>query len=220
VRVFVAIWVALFVGVGSYQPIYAPTTTVWQIGPPLSQGSKPQCVAYAMYAYLLYGPITVTPPSTDEIYQGATQLDGIDDSIPGTTVWAATEYLQRQGKLGELRTTDSTAQAIEWLKDGPLLLQLDWHASLYQFHDGYIESNKLPGESFKGHAILVYGYDAPTDTFFILNSWGEWGNHGTAKITHAEMREIVAEIWGWSIFFQPLKLRIWFSSGGPIAQVL
>lgn len=118
-----------------------PVRKTWRMPrPPMDQGDRPHCVAYAWTAMLLAAPITGAKflPSdtaggvkqfTTALYTDARTVDGLDDAEDGTTVRGAAKALKARGMLaGYLWGYDAEAIAGYVLTRGPVVLGVNWYA--------------------------------------------------------------------------------------------
>jgi C1A family cysteine protease len=58
--------------------------------------------------------------------------------------------------------------------------------------NNYIENK---GNYLGGHAMLLVWWDEANDEGKILNSWGDWGNNGYAKITRDQLQNNLIDAW-------------------------
>ena len=94
------------------------------------------------------------------------------------------------------------------LLDGyPVIISMTVYTSFVELSSKNSIWRPYPNESPKGsgHALVIVGYDDSTETFELMNSWGNnWGNGGFAKIKYDDFSKNVKYAFR---FYEPQKLQ-------------
>lgn len=82
---------------------------------------------------------------------------------------------------GYYRVTDEKAIKKSLMKDGPVIISIQWYEDIKVVNDIITTSKK---EYMGNHTVVIYGWDKRG--WYILNSWGRsWGNQGKAILPYS-----------------------------------
>jgi hypothetical protein len=169
-------------------------TQPWRRGPVLDQGDTSECTVFAAAAFLQCAPhlhakgLSWTRSRFTDYYNQAQRIDEWPgESYDGTSERAVQKVLQDAGYVSEyLWAADEDIAKEYLLTRGPLLLGIDWFSSMFtpSGKGNYIEPE---GFAVGGHEICVRWYYGPNhykypNSYELINSWGEWGDKGLARI--------------------------------------
>lgn len=169
---------------------------IWRCNTFLNQGTEGACVGFSIAHEAAAAPVVVkgiTNADGLKVYHMAQDLDEYDGSdYSGTSLLAGMKagkklkwYLEYRWAFGE----DDLALAVGYA--GPAVAGINWHKGmLTPDANGFIHPT---GKVVGGHAILVRGYIASDDGYYILhNSWGkDWGISGECYLAHADMAKLL-----------------------------
>jgi hypothetical protein len=165
----------------------------WYVGPPLDQGSTPQCVAFAGYKYLTAGPVrnTKLPFTPAQLYKLAQQNDEWPgENYDGTSVRGLFKYLNKAGYIPRYEWTfDIDTLIAQILTVGPLVVGTDWYS-------GMMEPDKknlihVTGSIEGGHGWVIHGCNKKKRLFRMINSWDGWGENGMAWISFDDFEKLL-----------------------------
>lgn len=182
-----------------------PKTVMHYLAPNayMNQGREGQCVSYAFGHELASRPGEMRGFTTDDLRRWYYAMQGRD-------AWAGGEYPgavpQMSGtsvlvgavlhkELGHFRAYDwafGEEQLRFGIKKGPAVIGVNWYEGMFDVGArGFIApTGRLAG----GHAILVAGYNAHSDFYTLINSWGRgWGKGGKCKITRIDLARLLSE---------------------------
>ena len=160
----------------------------WYVGPALNQGSTPQCVAFAGYKWLTAGPVrnTKMPFTPAQLYKSCQQNDEWPgENYDGTSVRGLFKFLNKSGYVPGYRWAPEVDILVAHiLTSGPLVVGTNWYGGMMKPDaKGFIHpTGSLEG----GHGWCVFGVNKKLKKLVMINSWGDWGNHGRAWITFDE----------------------------------
>jgi hypothetical protein len=140
----------------------------------LNQRDTSECVAYAAVAWRALGPAAVPLwrlPSPAWVYGRAQATDGIAGAHAGTTTDAGWAALAQAGWVvsGSEETTQDRATAWAWLRDGPILLDTPWYASM-NGPGGVLRV--VPSPAYSRHDVLCWGLRDDGAQLACLDSYG------------------------------------------------
>lgn len=185
-----------------------PVSKLWTIPtgePVLDQGSEGACTGFGVTNELRFNPIAVPKLDAkfahDTIYWGAQRTDpwpggsypGATPVYEGSSVLAAVKTAAKLGFYGQYRWAfgeNDLALAVSY--QGPAILGLKWTAGMFRpDRNGFL---KPTGSEQGGHCLLCIGINVEGGFYTLYNSWGPgWGDHGTAKISRADMAQRLAD---------------------------
>jgi hypothetical protein len=77
----------------------------------------------------------------------------------------------------------------------PVSIGIPWPSKWMNPRDGVCPVIKYSDSIAGGHEVCIYGYDLPTQRFYVINSWGkDWGNLGTCTIPFSAFN--IFKLWG------------------------
>lgn len=180
----------------------------WKRGPVLDQGDTSECTVFAAAGFLQCAP-TLHKKGLDwsrqkftDFYREAQRRDEWEgEGYDGTSERAVQKVLQDAGLISEYLWVVDEDIAKEYLYTrGPLLLGIDWFSSMFTPSEkgNYIEPE---GFAVGGHEVCVRWYYHSKhykypDTYEIINSWGEWGDRGLARIKADDFRYLWLQLNG------------------------
>jgi hypothetical protein len=170
-------------------------TRYWRTGPTLDQGQTPECVGYGWRDWLNASPImdkSGNPPTADNIYQAAQQIDGIPLPHEGSTVRAGAQVMQSQGRLAEYRWAANLNDVLQWLsQSGTVVLGTVWQEAMFTpDQNGVVH---LGGGVAGGHCYLAIGLSVEKRMVRCLNSWGNWGQRGRFWLHWNDLEGLLAD---------------------------
>lgn len=161
----------------------------WTPGRVLDQGSEGACVGFGIAGDLSASPVRVREVSTElaqTIYHEAQAIDGVPDTVGGTSVNAGMKIAVRHGYYTGYRwafSLEDVQQAL--LQVGPVVLGISWYSGMYEAPNGLVD---VSGYVVGGHCILLTGYSRPRDAYRWRNSWGaSYGISGSAYISAGDL---------------------------------
>lgn len=172
----------------------------------LSQGALGSCTGNAAAAAKNTRPLhksgdrLLTEADAVELYQKATQLDGIPGIYPpddtGSSGLAVAKALKQKGLIVAYRHAFSVEEALSALQVGPVITGVNWY-------EGFDDPDshglvKLSGQVRGGHEFVVVGFDHHEnldDSIVVAhNSWGaNWGRFGTFRFSVRTWRTLLDE---------------------------
>lgn len=165
----------------------------YAIGPVLDQGDTSQCVGYSAKQFLQSEPVqTLDGPTATELYKAAQAEDEWPgDNYEGSSVRGAAKALTGMGRLKSYVWAANATDVRDFLiTSGTVMMGTDWRSAMTTPVDGQL---KVSGAVEGGHAYLLVGYDATTNRFRMVNSWGaDWGEHGQAWIRFKDLDRLIA----------------------------
>jgi hypothetical protein len=174
-----------------------PTQKVWTPGPVLDQGQTPMCVGFATKDDLNTEPnpsLDPTPgqdPTPEAIYAAAQAVDGFPMPHDGTTVRAAMQVMQAQGRIAAYLWASTLNDLITWLSTkGPVVVGINWYEGMdTPGATGFVTPT---GRVRGGHAFELHG--AHNDQRYVdcQNSWGiGWALGGFFKLSYSDLARLV-----------------------------
>jgi hypothetical protein len=165
----------------------------YKTGPVLDQGSTSQCVGYSWRQFLTSEPeITPGGMTATEIYREAQLNDEWPgEAYDGSSVRGGAKALSLAGCLKSYVWAGSAADVRDFLiTTGTVVAGTDWKRNMMTPGlDGLLNCT---GPVEGGHAYLLTGYDAVTNRFQMINSWGaSWGLNGMAWITFRDLDKLL-----------------------------
>jgi hypothetical protein len=167
-----------------------PVSKTWKREVPVfDQGSLGSCTGNAAVGVLGTDPFFATMTKDDTldeaqavaIYSAATRLDSYFGSYPpddtGSDGLSVAKAAKNAGLISGYLHMTSVAACQAAIQTGPFIIGSDW----YQGFDDPDLSGVLSisGSIRGGHEYECIGYDAPTDRWHLVNSWGDgWGDGG------------------------------------------
>lgn len=177
-----------------YRPRSERTRRMWRMDRRvLDQRDQPACVGYAWCHWLMSAPIRQYLDALG-IYRAAKYVDEFRGTkYEGTSVRAGAKVVRNFGYIGEFRgTQDVDVLASTTLDEGPVVVGTNWYAKMDTPDDNGLIIPK--GRLLGGHAWCIVGFDARTELFTMLNSWGDgWGENGRAKVRYDDMAQLLSE---------------------------
>jgi hypothetical protein len=170
-----------------------PNERIYATGPVLNQGPTSQCVGYTFAQWLISEPVlTLDGIPPEIIYQEAQARDGIPGPHEGTTLRAALQYLQDQGRIASYVWAFDVPTIRDWVlrNQGTVILGTPWHTGMNEpDRDGVIRAE---GSVIEGHAWLLTGYNQERGLFRLVNSWGHgWGQFGQAWLPGEDLAKLL-----------------------------
>lgn len=132
------------------------------------------------------------------LYSLATILDGVSGQYPpadtGSSGIGVAKALQALGLAAGYTHAFSIAALNSALQTGPVLIGIDWYASMFETAtDGRIlvdKKSQLDG----GHELELSKFDAGAGEYWIPNSWSEtWGQAGWAYLTTTDLTWLLGQ---------------------------
>ena len=168
-----------------------PSSIMWSLGPILDQGQTTHCVGYAWKQWQQSTPLqTLDGPSADEIFAQCAILDG-DPNEDGSTTQTGVKAMGREGRIQTYLWEFSLGVFKQWiLGRGPIVVGTCWYEAMFEPDaDHYVHP---VGPDAGGHEYMCYGYQASTDSFKFVNSWGtDWGDKGTFWMKSADVNKLI-----------------------------
>jgi hypothetical protein len=129
------------------------------------------------------------------IYSRATQIDPWPGSYPpedtGSSCLAAAKATKEFGFITAYRWAFGYDQMLAALMLNPVVIGTTWYDNMFEPNTlGFLD---VSGRVAGGHAYLVVGYSRVFKYFTILNSWGNWGRKGKARIKADDMRRLIED---------------------------
>lgn len=169
----------------------------------LNQGREGQCVSYAFGHELASRPSEMRGFTVDDLRRWYYRMQYTD-------VWPGGEYPGASPQYGGTSVLAGAAlhkslqhfRAYDWafgeeqlrfgIKKGPAVIGVNWYEGMFDVGArGFISPT---GSLAGGHAILVVGYNAHSDFYTLVNSWGRgWGKAGKCKITRIDLARLLSE---------------------------
>ncbi len=148
----------------------------------VDQGETPQCVGYAGRGFLNAAPMMSRrdqPPTATDLYLAAQRAAGIPPSEDGATVRGLMKALKAAGLISSYVWGQNVADAITWMNGGfgSVIVGTWWYPEMEEVDaQGFIVEPAATSEPVDGHCYRINWYHAPSDSFLMVNSWGElWG---------------------------------------------
>lgn len=174
-------------------------------GAVLNQKRLGSCTGNALTQCLNCGPFwtrgrTRVEKDAVAVYSLATTLDDIPGSYTAPT-WEDTGssglgVCKAGVKLGWIKSYGHAfglEQARAALMLSPIIIGIAWKNAMFD-PDPSSGLLSLAGGTAGGHEVCIMGYDADTDEFDLLNSWGpKWGQGGIAKLRGKDFGELLAD---------------------------
>lgn len=181
----------------------APTDPpAWRDPVILDQGNYGTCVGNGWAGWLASDPVMdpgITETVARAIYYESTVIGGSPDDPDapnggqqGSTVRDGAKAVQARGRLSAYAFATSLADVREWLNNhGPVVFGTDWFTGMfYPDPGGWVN---LTGKVEGGHCYLCVDYDATTDSYEFVNSWGDgWGVKGHFRIRSGDLAMLLA----------------------------
>lgn len=185
------------------EEVQAVQTRLWTPGePPLNQGQNSTCVGNGGADLLRCTPNPypgITEDTATSLYCASLAREGQScDLTIGTHVSSLAQAMVDAKYISTYGWSTDAAEIRDYvLSTGPVILGIVWYYSMYSVDsNGYIvvdPSSKVAG----GHCVLVYGYDQSRDAFIIQNSWGNWGDNGSAWLRFSNLDSLHANGGEW-----------------------
>lgn len=169
----------------------ARTTVRWdRLVPVLDQGQLGSCTGNAGTGVLgtqpYYSGLTGLTPVLDEnyavqLYSDASKVDGDPDQYPptdtGSDGLSVAKVLKTRGLISGYQHAFGIDDAFAAIQSGPLMVGTDWYTGM--FHPDETGQVYQSGSVAGGHEYECIGYDATTDLWEFVNSWGtSWARAG------------------------------------------
>lgn len=164
------------------QPKGTVVSARWERRTPiLDQGALGSCTGNAAAGTLGTDPFFSTVPglTLDEneavkLYSAATQLDEFPETYPptdsGSSGLGVAKACQDAGLISGYRHITSLAAAQTAIQTGPFIVGSDWYAGMDDPNgSGVVQAT---GYLRGGHEYECIGYDASSDLWELVNSWG------------------------------------------------
>lgn len=168
------------------------TSRYWYTGPPLDQGSTPQCVAYAGFKWLTSSPVRNFPKFTPAyLYKQAQENDEWPGTnYDGTSIRGLFKWLNKAAYSPRYEWAfQADVVAAYILTVGPLVLGTDWYSGMMEPDSkGLIH---VKGYSEGGHGYVACGCNNKSKLIRIINSWGDWGENGRAWMTFDDLQKLL-----------------------------
>lgn len=172
--------------------VIAPPRRRWRLlrSKQLDQGQTPQCVAYTGKHWEKSLPVYSSGGiSPEELYHRCKARDGYP-TMDGTDARAMMKVYQELGKVASYHwwTGDDEELKLWILTKGPAWLGIYLTEEMW-LKDPEKELWGTEGEPNYnlGHEMCLIGYDRPKDEAEIVQSWGEWGDRGRARIKWSDL---------------------------------
>ncbi len=111
------------------------------------------------------------------------------------------EFETRLYKIESYKELWSYQEIKKALQSGPIYTTMTVYEDLMFYKSGIYEH--VTGEELGGHAVVIVGYDEPTGSWIIKNSWGtHWGERGYFRIKRKDASEVGN--WSHQVFVAPL----------------
>lgn len=179
-----------------------PRTVMWsQRAPVLDQGDIGGCTGFALSQCLNTTFFAGSRPrrrylnhdDAVRLYSLATTADDIPGSYPpedtGSTALGVCKAGVAQHYLSGYRHTFSWQHFAEAIALSPVIAGINWYETMFDVDTKWFI--RPEGEIVGGHEIAVIGYT--TGYVTILNSWGNWGHNGRARITCEDFARLLDE---------------------------
>lgn len=178
----------------AYLPAQIPIVSkFYAVGPVLDQGDTPMCVGYSGRQFLTSDPIqTLDGPTAQELYHEAQVNDEWDgEAYDGTSVRGLAKALTNEKRLASYVWAANATDVRDFLiTTGTVIMGTDWRQNM--FTPDKSGTLRVSGPVLGGHAYLLCGYDAATNKFRMVNSWGTgWGQDGFAWIKFADLDKLL-----------------------------
>jgi hypothetical protein len=164
----------------------------YETGSVLDQGDTPMCVGFSWRQFLSSAPLMTTDgPTAPAIYHEAQLNDEWDgENYEGSSVRGGAKALTSDGRLKSYVWAANAADVRDFLiTTGTVVMGTNWYRGMFTPKDGVLH---VSGAVDGGHAYLLCGYDAPTNRFQMINSWGaEWGQKGKAWIRFTDLDKLI-----------------------------
>jgi hypothetical protein len=161
-------------------------------GPVLDQGDTPQCVGYSWRQFLSSEPtFTLDGPSASQLYTEAQLNDEWPgEDYDGSSVRGGAKALTIDQRLKSYVWAANAADVRDFLiTTGTVVMGTNWLQNMFTPDKNGVL--KVSGPIAGGHAYLLCGYDAPTNRFQMINSWGVWGQNGKAWIRFTDLDKLI-----------------------------
>lgn len=160
----------------------------------VNQGQLPYCVGAAWRHWLYCSPMQTTlGPTYDQIYREAQELDGLPDTLPGTTVRAGAEALRSRGHIAQYWWLNTVDEIRLWVlrRETSIVMGTNWYQSFSEFQGARM---RLAGPLEGGHAWIIIGWSDQLEAARMQNSWGlRYGEKGRKWVPAPILARLLSE---------------------------
>lgn len=184
-----------------------PKTVMWtHTQRVLDQGNLGSCTGNALAQWLntdfaRMNPRRVQPPpvltesDAVRLYSEATRRDMIPGHYPPTDTGSSGLGVCKAGialhYLTSYRWAFSFTGMLMALQVSPVIVGTAWRADMFEPDaDGLLHTT---GDIVGGHEYLILGCDVGLQEITMLNSWGDWGDNGRARIRFSDFAGLLAD---------------------------
>jgi hypothetical protein len=186
------------------EPAAVPVSKTWKRDVPVfDQGDLGSCTGNAAVGVLGSDPFYATLPKdyvpnelrAVALYSVATSLDDFAGTYPpddtGSSGLAVAQAAKAVGLISGYLHMTSVAACQNAITQGPFIVGSNW----FQGFDNPTPSGRvvISGSIRGGHEYECIGYNAPTDTWECVNSWGpSWGAAGHFFMSSTTLAQLLA----------------------------
>lgn len=173
---------------GDHPSAPSQPTPPWSDGEILNQGNTPHCVGFGWAGFGNSTPYDdhFVNADGDAIYYAAKQLDGEPGQENGSDTRSGAKAMQQRARIAAYAfASDDPATAHDEVTQhlatqGPVVRGTDWYESMFDpTGDGHLRWPLPSGDKIAGgHEYFAIAYDATTDEYECINSWGDWAQAG------------------------------------------
>jgi hypothetical protein len=150
----------------------------------------------ALQAALAAAHATLDQPFALGVYSDAEKLDGgagLPGEDQGSSGTSVCQVARNRGYIAGYTWCQDTADALDALQHGPVLLGVNWYSSFDRPSDQGVVSLPAGATIRGGHEIVCRAYDG-SDLLWCDNSWGTgWGKAGRFAFPTAVMERLFTE---------------------------
>ena len=181
-----------------------PRSVLWRHNAPvLDQGDLGSCTGNALAQCLNTTPFAASRPSRRYLdvpiarllYAKSTVLDEFPGQWPtqdtGSSSLGACKAGVALGYLSAYHHAFGFNEAIAALALSPAIAGFNWYEQMFDVDaEGFI---RIGGDMVGGHEVAVLGVNVRGRYVTILNSWGQWGRNGRARIAFDDFARLLDE---------------------------
>lgn len=181
-------------------PVALPTREVLHERhiPIFDQADLGCCTACAALGMLSTGPLNIGKPfNLDDVHTYYHDETVVDDAMGIPGVWEPTDtgscglasmkVAKQRGWITSYRHAFSVTTALGWLGKQPISVGIPWLNSMFEPYRGTLVVDRRSGIA-GGHQVCLDGIDPKHSRVRLANSWGDWGDHGWAWLSYADLQ--------------------------------
>jgi hypothetical protein len=152
--------------------------------------NSPICPPGTINPFDLYREIVLL----DEWDENDYEAQGTEDNMQfGSSVRAGMKALQARGLISQYRWAWDAATVARWVwMSGPVVIGVSWFNSMF-YPDLKTQMIEATGGVAGGHCVILDGVNMKTRVVRLLNSWGDWGLNGIARMSFDTLDYLLAD---------------------------